>query len=54
MADNLKEYTVEVGGVPHTMRLDSDDAKRLGAKEASTDTKSVRPANKSRTTDSNK
>ncbi len=47
MAD-LKEYTVNIGGVEHTMQLSEEDAKRYGdaAKAAS---KSSTPSNKSRT-----
>jgi hypothetical protein len=42
----MKEYTVVIGGIEHTMQLDADDAKRLGATEAKA---AEAPANKSRT-----
>ena len=44
MADNRKEYTVDIGRVPHTMLLSPEDAKRLGAKPV--EQKQVKPANK--------
>lgn len=40
----MKEYTVLINGLEHTLLLDADDAKRLGAEEA----KASEPANKSR------
>lgn len=41
----VKEYTVEINGLPHTMQLSDEDAKRLGVAE----TKSRAPQNKART-----
>lgn len=38
----MDEYTVEIGGIAHTMLLTKEDAERLGAKV-------VKPKNKSRT-----
>lgn len=47
----MKEYTVAIGGVDHTLLLDEDDAKRYGASEsAEVQGKSSAPANKSRST----
>tara|TARA_R100001244_G_scaffold6385_3_gene7477 strand:+ start:249 stop:422 length:174 start_codon:yes stop_codon:yes gene_type:complete len=50
--DERKLYTVLIGGLPHSMLLDSADAKRLGgraveAKQAEPENKSRKPANKS-------
>jgi len=42
----MKEYTVVIGGVEHTMLLDAEDAKRMGATEVK---EASAPANKSRT-----
>lgn len=42
-----KEYTVEVGGMPHTFLLSEDDAERWADKIV--ETKAATPANKSRT-----
>ena len=39
----MDEYTVEIGGIIHTMPLTKEDAERLGAKIAS------KPKNKART-----
>ena len=45
----MKEYTVDIGGLEHTLLLTPEDAERMGAKAASTpDTKAKTPANKSR------
>lgn len=30
MMDELKEYTVHINGIPHTMLLSEEDAKRRG------------------------
>lgn len=30
MADNRSEYTVDIGGVPHTLLLDEETADRYG------------------------
>lgn len=38
----MREYTVTIGGIDHTMQLDEQDAKRLNAVEV----KKVTPANK--------
>lgn len=43
----MKEYTVTIAGLDHTMLLDEDEAERRGAKPS---TKSAAPANKSRAT----
>lgn len=40
----MKEYTVEINGVEHTLQLSAEDAERLGVKDASKST-----SNKSRT-----
>jgi hypothetical protein len=45
----VKEYTVTINGIEHTMRLSDEDAKRLGV-QASVVVKSKAPANKSRAT----
>lgn len=44
--DAMKEYTVVVGGLEHTVLLSDEDAKRLGATEVK---QAEAPANKSRT-----
>ena len=41
----MKEYTVVIGGIEHTVLLGADDAKRLGATEVKA---AEQPANKSR------
>jgi hypothetical protein len=41
----MKEYTVEIGGIEHTMQLSDEDAKRYG--DAATPVKSSTAANKS-------
>jgi hypothetical protein len=43
----LKEYTVEINGIAHTMQLDEKDAKARGAVEA----KQKPVPNKARTVD---
>lgn len=47
MAD-LKLYEYEIGGVTHTAQLSTEDAERLGAKEAKAPATKARqaPANK--------
>lgn len=50
----MREYEVQIGGVPHTLQLDDEDAKRYpGAKpvtKAAAETKQASaPANKART-----
>lgn len=46
MADNRKEYEVEIGGVKHTLLLTPEDAERYG--ESATQAKGAKaPANKS-------
>jgi hypothetical protein len=51
----MDEYTVNIGGIDHTMLLDADDAKRLGATPVKAtpapEAKAAAPANKSRATD---
>lgn len=52
MADNRKAYSVEIGGIAHTMRLSEADAERYGdkareVKAAEPKNKSRKPANKS-------
>lgn len=42
----MKEYTVVINGVEHTMQLDAEDAKRLDATEVKA---ASAPANKART-----
>lgn len=51
MAETLKLYEYEVGGVTHTAQMSSDDAERLGAKEVKG---AKAPANKSRQAPANK
>ena len=46
MAD-LKEYTVTIGGVEHTLQLSDEDAQRYG--DAATPAKSSTASNKSAT-----
>lgn len=52
MADNRKLYEVPIGGIPHTLKLNDDDAARYKAaygdkfKEAKPATKGRTPANK--------
>lgn len=47
MADNRKQYEVEVGGIPHTFKLDEADVERL--KKAGREVKQVTASNKART-----
>ena len=47
MADNRKPYTVNIGGVEHTLLLTEEDAARYG--DAAVQTKAVSPSNKSST-----
>lgn len=50
----MDEYTVSIGGIEHTMLLDPEDAKRLGAtpvKAKAAEPKAAAPANKSRASD---
>jgi hypothetical protein len=42
----MDEYEIEINGVPHTVQLSDEDAKRYG--DAATPTKGKQPANKSR------
>jgi hypothetical protein len=30
----MREYVIQIGGLPHTVQLDDDEAKRLGATPA--------------------
>lgn len=41
----MREYTVMINGLPHTMQLDDDDAKRYAAQPV---TKQATPSNKAR------
>ncbi len=43
----MKEYTIELGGIEHTVQLTDEDAKRLGV----TAVKASTAGNKSRTAD---
>lgn len=43
----MKVYEVQINGLPHTMQLSEEDAKRLNAKPVVT--KQAAPANKART-----
>jgi len=45
----MKEYTVTIGGIEHTLLLDDEDAEARGAKPVQH--KASVPANKSRSTD---
>lgn len=47
----MKSYTVNIGGLPHTLKLSDEDAKARGLKadEERPATKKATPANKSRT-----
>lgn len=49
---DLKEYTVDIGGVEHTMLLDEADAKRRGATPVQQ--KSRTPQNKAATPENKK
>ena len=51
MADQLKIYEYEVGGVAHTAQLSAEDAERYGAKEAKG---AKAPATKARQAPANK
>ena len=44
----MKEYTVLIAGLPHTVLLDDDEAKRVGAKPVETK-QAPAPLNKART-----
>ena len=44
----MKEYTLIIGGIPHTVLLDEADAKRLDAKPVETK-QAPAPLNKART-----
>lgn len=48
----MDEYTVIVNGIPHTMRLTEEEAKRRGAEKvtAAVSTKKSTPSNKARKT----
>lgn len=46
----MKEYTVEIAGIEHTMLLSDDDAKRLGAKVIDAPENKVVKATESKTT----
>lgn len=54
----MKTYTVDIAGVPHTLRLSDEDAKARGltsSDEAKTETKKASaPANKARKASSTK
>ena len=50
MVDGRKEYTVLIGGRPHRLLLDEQDASRLGDEAQPVKGKeSPKPANKART-----
>lgn len=51
MAEALKLYEYEVGGITHTAQLSAEDAERYGAKEVKG---AKAPANKSRQAPANK
>jgi len=42
----MDEYTVEINGIEHTVLLDEEHAKALGAKKAEAPNKAKAPANK--------
>jgi len=44
----MKEYTILIGGLPHTVLLDETEAKRLDAKPVATK-QAPAPLNKART-----
>ena len=44
----MKEYTIVIGGLPHTVQLDEAEAKRLDAKPVATK-QAPPPLNKART-----
>lgn len=48
----LKEYDIEIAGLPHTVQLDEEGAKRLGL--AAKDVKSEKPAAKAKAAPKNK
>lgn len=48
----MQEYTVNIGGLEHTMLLSDEDAKRLDVKPITK--AAAAPANKSRTSSSKK
>lgn len=46
----MKEYTVDIGGIEHTLQLSDEDAKARGLtskKDAGAENKARKPANKS-------
>jgi hypothetical protein len=45
-APAMKEYVVDIGGIPHTVLLTDEDAKRYG--DRATPVKAKTPANKAR------
>ena len=44
----MEVYEVLIAGVPHTVQLDDDEAKRLGLKPVKVEAAARKPANKSR------
>lgn len=42
----MKEYTVEIGGLEHTVLLTDEDAKRIDAKAVTPKNKQATPKNK--------
>lgn len=49
----MKEYSVVIDGIEHTMQLSDEDAKRMGAKAVGTKAAAA-PANKSRSAETKK
>lgn len=49
----MKEYTVNIGGLEHTMLLSDEDAKRMDAQPVGTKAAAA-PSNKSRSADTKK
>lgn len=47
----MKEYTVTIGGIDHTVQLSDEDASRLGAEPVATK-ESAAPKNKARSAQS--
>lgn len=47
----MKEYVVLIGGLPHTVLLDAEEAARIGAVPVAPLVKTAAPANKARAGD---
>ena len=45
--NTVQEYVIDIAGLPHTVLLDEDEAKRVGAKRVEVNAAPV-PANKAR------